>query len=305
MLKKFKIVLPYLCFLGLLTWGIYVTFVFIGVDGHLVVLLQNAKAQAIAQQTPSPFWRGIHALVPFIEFLLERLKPFTAYAVISVLLYAAYVFYTIFRSGRLYIHTQLSALHILLFGVGSLWLIFTTFFYTTSSPSLQPRLLIEPTKEVYANIGEEGLEALQNNFERMEKEGCLTQDLLRQGPGGAKVYTYNSFCAQKAFIGRVLSQLGMLLFFVLNFLVLGKFFLWLTRLRPSSFFLEFLFSLGLGVAGLITTLWVLAFFGVLQAPYAWSLLFAIPAIGCKYSWYWIRASYREKWNWKSSISICV
>lgn len=249
MIQRVKPFLPYLYLLGLLLWGGYVTLYFLGYDSHIVVLLRANEWKVIAQGATSPFLRGLSSVIPFLSYLLERLRPFTSYAVISALLYLAYVAYTILKRGRLFIETRLSALHIILLAVGSLWLLTTTLFYAPI-PGLQPRLLIEPSKEVYDNIGEEGVTALVENFQSLSDRGCLVADPTRTAKSGARVFTYRGWCMQKAFFRIILSQLGMLFFLVLDFLVLGRFLLWLIRVRPTDRFMAFLMSLGLGAAAL-------------------------------------------------------
>jgi hypothetical protein len=299
--------LPHLFLLGLIIWGGYVTFAFLGVDSHIVILLQEEHWRSIARDVNGStdgikyFLRGLYALVPFFEKLLTQLKPFTGYAVISLLAYLAYVAYTVLNKGRLFIDARVSALHVLIFGIVSVWLLTTTLFYSESIPGMQPEMMVEPIPEVYENVSDQTIEALQANFTRLVDSGCLKQDEGRRGKGGAGVYHYSGWCVHKAFVTRSLSQIGMLLILIINFLVIGKFILWLLKIRPSSQLIELIVSLGAGSAGMIFILWFFAFVHIIGPISAWVLLMLVPAIGYKYSWYWIRSSYSNKWQVRCSF----
>lgn len=286
--------LPYIYLAALLTWGIYVTLYFIGTDAHIVVLLENAAWQKIGTEVVSPFLRGLHALVPFFTYLGTRLAPLTAYIIVCALFYGGYVAYIVFGKGRLYLRISLSALHVFLLFIFCLWLLFTSLFYA-KLPGLEPRLIIEPTHEVYQNIPDETFAALETNFKNLLDGGCLKLDGTRHGAGGAKVYFYENWCMQASFFTRVLAPMAMLLFFVLNVLTIGSFLLFLLRLRPSFRGVEFVLSLALGSTGLIALLWFFALFHILTGPVVWGALFLLPMAGYRFSLQWLKKAYTERW----------
>src|SRR3989344_2419052 len=294
LLRQSQKFLPYVYLAVLLAWGVYVTLVFIGTDAHIVVLLENAAWQKIGTDVASPFLRGLHALVPFFSYLGTRLSPFIAYIVACALFYGTYVAYVVFGKGRLYLRISLSALHVFLFFILSLWLLFTSLFYA-KLPGLEPRLLIEPTREVYQNVPDETFAALEANFTDLKDRGCLRLDATRHGGGGAEVYFYQNWCMQASFFTRVLAPMVMLLFFVFNVLVIGSFLLFALKLRPSFRGVEFILSLALGSAGLIALLWFFALLHILTGPVVWVSLFLIPLAGYRFSLQWIRKIYAERW----------
>ena len=298
-IKHIKPLLPWLFLIALLTWGTYVTLYYLGTDGHIVVLLKSADWNKIGQEFGDPFMRGLNSIGPFFDQLFERLKPFIGYAVVSAVLYLAFVVFTVLRTGRIYIKTRLSAFGILLLAIGSLWLLHTSLFYA-EFPGTDPRLIIEPNEQVYEGASEETISVLKENFENLKDSGCLIQDKDRKGRGGAGVYFYRGWCVQKSFFVRVLPPLGMLLLFVLNMLVLGSAVLKLARARSSGFF-EFVVSLAVGSAALMAALWFLALFHALNQGVVWALLILIPAVGYTFSRYWICGAFNAKWDVRESF----
>jgi hypothetical protein len=294
-LQQFRRFLPHLSFVALLLWGGYVLFYYIGIDAHIVVLLRDPEWQKIAKEVSGPVMRGVHALVPFLEYLFERLLPFAGYAVACVVLYAAAMTYTVLRHGRMFFDFRLSSLHILGMGVLSLWLIFTTLFYA-KIPGIQPRLIVEPQPQVYENVSEQTLTALRENFVRLQQGGCLKRDTTRNGPGGAGVYFYRGICVQKAFFTKALLPLLMLLLLVFDFLVAGSFLLRLIRLKPVSLLIEFVVSLAIGAAAIIALLWSLAFLKSMTMIAAWVLLAAVPIVGFRHLLYWLRVGAFERFR---------
>ena len=294
-LQRLQKFLPYVFVVLLLVCGSYVTLFFIGTDGHIVVLLKSADWQGIGTTVEHPFLRGLLGLVPFIRFLFVRLQPFLGYAIVSLCIYGAVIGWVTLGKGRMFLKLQLSALHVLLLGIGALWLITTSFFYG-SFPDLQPRLLIEPKTEVYKDVPEETLAALQKNFEELESKGCLIQDPVRRGAGDARVFTYRGWCMQMSFLTRVLPPLGILLFLTFDFLILGSIVLSLLRLRSNAIAVEFIMALALGATALMMVLWVAALFHSLTAIVAWGVLFAIPILGYRYALYWLRHTVKTRWD---------
>lgn len=307
MTQRAERILNTLLLLSFIAWGAYVTLIYLGTEGHISIFMSQDAWRALGQKFPSApgtllptFQRGLHGLQPFLEFFLSQLKPFMAYAMLSLLLYGAFAAVRVLKTGKLFLDLVLSPLRIFLIALLSLWLLSTTLFYATI-PGLEQRMLIEPSAEVYTGVGEEGLAVLQGNFQTLLKRGCLAEDPLRRSRGGTRVFAYRGWCVQVSFITRIFSQVGMLLFLLLNFLVIGSTALKVLRCRIQSRFLEFLMSLGLGACGLMLLLWVLALFHVIGPLSVWTLLIAIPLLGYRFTWEWLHASHRECWRYQGSF----
>jgi len=274
--------------------------VFIGVDGHIVVLMQNADWQKIGTDVSDPFRRGLYGFVPFFRFLLQRLSPFLAYGIVSAVLYGIYIVYVVFAKGQLFIRLRVSVIHVLLFAVLVLWLLVTTLFYA-SYPDLQPRLLIEPNESVYQGAPVETITALKNNFTDLKDRGCLTLDSSRNGAGGAKVYEYRGWCMQVTFVRLVLGPLAMIMFFIVDFLVLGTLVLRLIRLKPAHPAVEFFVALSTGVTAFMTLLWLFALFGLLNGPLVWGLLILLPIAGYRETLSLFRRAWQSRWEVQSAF----
>ena len=286
---------PYIALGALAVWGLYVTLVFIGVDGHIVVLLQNADWQRIGTEVADPFRRGVYGFVPFLHLFFQRLSPFLVYGVLSALLYGIFIGYTVLVKGRLFLRMKVSAVHVILFFIGSLWLVTTTLFYA-SYPDLQPRLLIEPNEEIYKNVPAETLAALSSNFLDLQERGCLTLDPTRHGAGGAEVYFYRGWCMQISFVTRVLAPLAMLFLFSINFLVLGAFVLRMMKLKSANEGVAFLVALATGTTVFMTLLWLLALVGLLKGSIVWGFLILIPIAGFRFTLAWLRSAWQSRWE---------
>src|SRR3989344_758028 len=287
-------------FAGLLLFGGYVLFTFIGANGHVTILLPDDAWRPIAERTDVPFFRGLLGLLPFLKYLTSQLRPFLPYAIICGLLYGVYVTYRVLKTGKIYLDVRMSALHVLLLSIGSLWLLTTTLFYATI-PGMDQSLLIEPKPEVYENIGAEGIAVLQENFDRLLGAGCLTQDASRRSKGDARVFSYNFLCLQSAFLQRIGTQVALILFLLLDFLILGRGVFSLLRLRPKSPLVEGVMSLGLGSAAMIFLLWVFAAFGILLRLPVWGLLLLIPLLLFRETWYWLRTLSQKTWQVQCSF----
>ena len=300
MTQRLTRILSLCLFSGLLLFGGYVLFTFIGANGHITILLPADVWRPIAERTDVPFFRGLLGLLPFLKYLTSQLRPFLPYAIICGLLYAAYVTYRVLKTGKIYLDVRLSALHVLLLSLGSLWLLTTTLFYGTI-PGIDQRLLIEPKPEVYENIEEEGLTVLQENFDQLLEAGCLTEDAMHRSKGGARVFSYNFLCVQSAFMKRIFSQALLILFLILDFLILGRGVFSLLRLRPKSSLVEGVMSIGLGSAAVIFLLWVFAFFGILLQLPVWGLLLLIPLLLFRETWYWLKTLSQKTWQVQCSF----
>ena len=98
----------------------------LGMPRELWVLLFNVDTPA--------FTRGLIGFIPFLKHFLTRMEPLSIYALVSLLLYAGYALRSFLSSKKKNISLEVSAFHILILFVVSLWLIFSTIFpFTISS----------------------------------------------------------------------------------------------------------------------------------------------------------------------------
>ena len=264
--KRTSSILNTLLFLGLILCGGYVTMLFLEGKPYLT------------------------------EDLLVKLKPFFVYIFLSAVAYGGLIYYNIKKKEQLFISAHLSPICIGLLFIISVWLLHTTLFYV-AIPGAPHRVIPEPTPQTLVGAHEETVAVLQENFLDLKNAGCF-REVKNKSIQGESAYRYSSFCMQKSFFSRVLPPLGILLFIIFNFLVLGRFLLRICKLQIKSSLIESVVSLGLGSAGIMFLLWLLALFHSLKTFPAWVLLLAIPAIFYRDSVHFARVLWKKKWEVK-------
>ncbi len=290
-------------FVALLTWGVYTTVHFFGMPVHGSVLLssesQASLAEACGSTDSSILCRGVVSIIPTVLNTLTRVREITWFASTIVILYGAWLGVQHFlRKKSWRVSGQLRPWHLLAGFFVMTWFMFTVLttvqWSIDGSRLVSPRRVIQPTAEVYTGVGEEGLQILQENFNRLQSSGCLKKvGDIRPGIGE---FSLRGFCAQKFFVTRVVSQMVFLLMLVLVALTLGRSVLTLLRLRIQSFLTEFTVSFGLGVCGIITALWFLSVFGILNVWAAWAALFIVLAAGYRHARHFLLSFIRTSWH---------
>ncbi|MCF7844312.1 MAG: hypothetical protein K9M03_00595 [Kiritimatiellales bacterium] len=294
-------------FVVLLIWGAYTFLYYLGVPYHGIVFLERPVFDALASSCDSsangvvPYiCRGLNSFWPFLEHSINRMSPFFAYAVVSAIIYGLAIGYIAFKTGRVELKWQVKPWHMLLLFVGSLWLIFTV-FSTLSVGDVSIRRLVEPLPRVYTNVGEEGLQTLQDNMDRLMSHNCLTQ--VGTFNNGAKVFNMKGICIQKSFVTRVVPLLIFILVLLFEMLVMGHAIITWLKLKPKRLLIESMLSVGLGACAFIALLWFLAvislhmpFLPLFSAPVGWGLLIVIPLIGYKHAKYWHEQLLSASWE---------
>jgi hypothetical protein len=283
--------------LSLILWGGYVTFVFLGVRPHSLALLGPDQYPLVAKEGQSDFITGLAAALPaFVKFLRDA-TPFLPYVVVSVLIYGALVWRSIFVKGRLYLDIAMRPVSLLLLFLFSVWLLFSTVpFYRVGSED--PRFIVAPSAAAYPNASGETLSALQEHFDHLNNRGCLALQPQIRGPGNADVYRMAMSCIQTSFVTRVLGPIVVILFLLFSALVLGGLFLKLLRLDIENNLTEYLTCQVLGLGLLIALLWMLALFGIFNAAFTWVLLTVIPLAGFRASSSWLKKFVSLRWSYR-------
>ena len=288
-------------FLSLLLWGVFTLLVYLGVPVHGTVLAPAAQESVNDFCQPHQFLcRGVYTFVPFVTHTLKRLPFAVWYAVVSLVLYLLFLGWYALRTGRFTLQIRFTPLKFLLLCLLSLWLIFTciSFLQTGDMPM---RRFVEPTEQVYQKAGPEALATLRANFERLQDRGCLRH--IGEFGNGAKAFTLKTRCIQRAFFSRVLPLALVVLAFLFELLVAGRFLLSLLRLRSPNPFAEMILSIGLGIGVWIVLLWTIAVFGMFTKAAGWAFILLMPAALYRHSRYWLRRFVSASWvvncSWRS------
>ncbi|MBI3336805.1 hypothetical protein HYZ98_04555 [Candidatus Peregrinibacteria bacterium] len=292
-------------FLGLLFWGGYTLLYYIGVPVHIGVLLDGGAKDTVMNacgEGDRYLCRGLYGLLPFLTYTISRAAPFLWYGIICIGLYVIFLAWRWFETGRTQFVLTIAPWKALAAFVLSLWLLFTTLSFTDSG-NHPFNWLFEPLPQVYTNVTESGLKALQDNMVSLENRGCLK--LLGKTNHGARVFQYKQLCIQKSFWMIVVPQILFAIFLIFDLLVMGRWLLSSLRMPLLPPPLEGMASLGLGVGGWIAVIWFLAVVSqgtpvsLLSAPIAWTFLFALPIAAYRHSLYWLGAL--KKWRWDSTL----
>ncbi|MBI3332315.1 glycosyltransferase family 39 protein [Candidatus Peregrinibacteria bacterium] len=296
MQQKTVQILSIALFAALLAWGIYTTLVYLGVPVHIAVLLSGEGQNWVNGNCggeAGDLCRGIFALPALISHTFGRAAPFLAYAILSLLAYLGVLGWQALKHKHLHMEWTLSPWKIFVGFLLSLWLIFTVLSYGRTG-EVPFRRIFEPVPQIYVNVGEEGMLELKNNFARLQSGNCLRY--MGQTQNGAAAYDLKGICVQKSFVTRVLSQVLVVLFFLFELLVLGRFLLRLLRIKPKRLLHETLFSAALGACGWIALLWLAAVLYIYVAALGWALIVGIPVLLWRHSRHWVQQFFRASWT---------
>lgn len=290
----------------LFLWGGFTLFVYLGSPVHSSVLLTDAAQQALGNvcQGNALFCRGVMGFGGFVSHTIGRMAPLAPFLILSLLAYAVLLGITWFREERLPRAVNLRPWHMVLLFLGLVWLQFMTLSYGKTD-NIPTRVIFEPTPQIYQGATPQVLDALKENFQRLQSAGCLQETQYQNIPA----FRMTGTCLQAQFVKNVLSQFLFILLLLAEFLVLGRALLRLVRVRPAALWLEALLSLGLGACGWMVLLWTLAVMGVYTTLAGWSLLVLVPALLYSHTWYWARqlvtARWEAEWGWGHSRSLLL
>lgn len=297
MTPQLKRVLGVALFAALFLWGSYTLLMYLSVNVHQQVLLSEVQRDTVRQacEGSGALCQGWHAFFPFLIHTIAWASPFLWYAVVSVLLYGAFIVWHFLQSGEWSVQLRLRPWTMILLFLGSLFLMFNVLVLGHEG-DVPMRRIVEPLPQVYNNITPETLATLQENFRELQESNCLKH--IGQSVSGAQVYDVRLVCAEKAFFLRVLPQVLLVLLFLFELLVLGRLVTSLLRLQPRHPLVETMVSIGLGAGSLIAILWSLALLHLYTQTAGWILAATIPIVGWRQACTWLRRLFRTEWQGK-------
>lgn len=281
-------------FLGLLLWGGYVTLVYVGIPLHGAVYASDGFVNSLKGMCGDDGYvcRGFFSLYPLIARTLARTAPFLGYMVLWFLIALAFVGASAFHTGEFRFRVTLAPWKVLLAFVLAVWTMFTVFSYGQIGDT-PLRRIAEPLPGVYKNVGEEGIAELQQNFQRLQKAGCLSA--VGRFGNGAGVYDLSTICMQGFFFSRVLSNVLWVVFFLAELMVFGHAILRRFRLSMTPL-TECVLSAGLGAGAWITVLWFLAVMHLFETSAIWTALVIVPVLCYRSVLHWAHVFVRERWE---------
>lgn len=282
-------------FIGFLIWGIYSLLVYLGVPVHGAALLNDTGQQAVTSACPTNSFvcRGVNAFFPTIIRTIGRGGTFLWYFVVSITLYALFAGYKGLQTGSFQIRMTMKPWHVLLSFVASTWLIFTV-ISQGEVDGVSIRRFVEPTPQVYGNIGEESLRQLQENYQDLNDRGCLAP--AGTFSNGAQYFMLSSGCMQQSYFTRVLPPMIFVLLLLFELLIVGRFALSQLRVRTEGLLLETLFSACLGACAWVLLLWLIAVVGILTPVVGWVAMAVLPLVLYKHALYWLHTFWSETWE---------
>ncbi len=296
-------------FLGLLLWGAWTFFIYLGVGVHGATLLSKEAQESVGTLCSSNAFicRGFYSLFPFISHTLTRVPHFLWYAGFSAALYGLIVLWGYVRNKDWNLRWTMTPWKLLLLFVGMIWLVFTCVSLTQNG-AVSMNTIVEPKIEVYQGAGDEAIAALQKNYTNLKDRGCLTR--IGVFGGVAEASKISMLCIQSSFFTRVLPPLLFLVILAFELLIVGRFVLRkLLRIKPEEKLTEFVLCLSVGAGGLIVLLWILAVAHIYTATMGWLLFLVIPALGFRNAQYWIESFISTRWSfavkWYSLLVLLV
>lgn len=316
MTQRTIVILSFALFVAAVLWGGYSLIIYLGMPIHQLVYSTSEdiqfldKACGLGDTNGQLFCRGVAVFFPFMSAVLKMASPFYAYVILSLLVFGGFLLVAGFQTGRFERRIRTNALAILLVGIGAVWLMGTTFsvgtLYNLKTPDnvkitntnggkVLPafRRFFEPTPDVYSGAGAQALEELQKNYQMLLSHGCLSETGI-QTQNGAKLYNLRLWCMQLSFFQRAGVQIVMVLLFLWNLLILGRFLI--TKVigyRTENTLLLACLSIGIGALGWIAILWSLGLAMLLQTMLIRVLFFGMPILLFRESLWWL-AKMREK-----------
>ena len=269
---------------------------YFGYDIRMLIFLDADNITRIKELCGDSVYlcRGIVAIIPSLLKTITRAAPFLGYAILSAVLYGIFIFaYGVRHGGVARIRFTFRPWQILLFFIGSVWLLFTTLSYWTGDQGSFHQV-IEPQPGIYENMSESTLAALKVNFQRLKDAGCLS--LVKQLRADVGEYSLSGVCMQGFFISRVFSQILFLLLLVMVMVSVGRAVLHRLRIHNQPILTEFVLSMGLGVCVSVAVLWLIAVIGIFWQPVGWAAIIIALLICHKHVLYWFQQLRSYQWE---------
>ncbi|MDD4319819.1 MAG: hypothetical protein PHW10_05870 [Candidatus Peribacteraceae bacterium] len=286
-------------FAAFLLWGGISLLSYVGVPVHGVVLLSEGAQRMASAACPndSLLCRGMAGLFPALWQSTAWGAPFFAFALLSLIAYGVFLGWRALRTGEwgLRVNVRLWMLPVLFLGMA--WLLLTT-LSLGANHGTPVRMLIEPTAQVYPGVDAQTMESLRDNFDGLQEQGCLTY--LGESQAGFQIHQLTASCMQMSFFTRVVPQFFFQLLLFFEFLVIGRFILWLLRIRPRGLLADATLSAAVGACAWIVILWFLAVFSLYRMQAGWALLVAVPLLLFPFSRHWFRRLFLEAHEWHVS-----
>ncbi len=283
-------------FLGLLAWGAWTFFYYLGVPVHGAVLLGSERVKEIdALCTSGGFiCRGVYAFFPFLAHTFSRVPFFIWYAAVSAVLFGLALGWGYLKTMHVGVSWTMKPWKLVLLFIGMVWLLFTCLSFSSHN-NLTFRTIVEPRAEVYQGAGSEALSSLSKNYNQLKDRGCLRR--VGVFAGVAEASEIKLRCLQGSFFTRVLPQMLVVLLFAFELLVAGRLLLRrVFRLRPEHPLIEFIVSIGIGAGAWIIVLWTGALLSVYTGFFGWGLAIALPLIAHKDARHWINQFLFAEWK---------
>ncbi len=275
-----------------LLWGGYTLFVYLGAPIHQLSYLTQSQVDSYNAlcQSDSPrlvlLCRGVQVFPVFLQYLFLMASPFLSYALLSLFAFIVLLVWCGYKTGRFSMNVSVRPVIFVALFACAVWLMATTLslgsLYHAATPdnqrvsdlngamSLQPfRRYYEPNKELYGGASDQALAALKVHFDEMLSGGCLKPLLGPAGDqlttqSGSKIYNLTFLCMQGSIFSRVGLQFILVLLFLFNLIVTGRFFLErVLRVQPMHPMLQLCSSVALGALVWVSGLWFLSLLSLL------------------------------------------
>lgn len=268
----------------LVIWGGLTTVLYAGVLEHFGHLLpqtvEDNRAQAVldACQGQGLLCQGLHALIPTLLYTFERLQPFFAYIILSLLALGGWLGFRAVRSERADELPSIPAWALLPLFLGVTWLMFSTLAGADIGGRGAPLTrMVDPNSTYYAQrVPAETLQVLRTSFGNLQARGCLSPV---PGMTDPPLYDLKAICSQASFVALVLPAFLFITLVTIDFVLLGTALLPLIGLRRKlPLWHELLLALGLGIGALVAVLWAIAVAGFVVPAVGWILVLGIPLL---------------------------
>lgn len=342
MTQRTVAILSFLLFAVGLLWGGYTLLVYMGIPMHTYVYLLPAELKSITHMCEEgtsmishlcqgtaltfPFLLGEPALIGtyFVAFF-QMSSPFAPYMLCSFLGFAGILIVAGYRTGSFSTEYLLRPGVFIGFFALSVWLLATTLSITSlnnlrspehqlivdprSNETILPpfRFFYEPVPDMFNGDHLEAYRELRTNYEELLADGCLNPVTNQKGEAlatrmGGAVYTISTWCMQRGIMGRIGTQMILLMVLLLNMATLGRCCVrGLFRLQSLHPLTQLCLSLALGALGWVVILWTLGVLGFLTPTVTLLFFIGLPCVLFPWTWELLQEVWRPSVRWECSL----